>query len=250
MGQQLYGTIQRVMGISSVLVLDEAARVCGADILQGTAGQIHPYSVANSDIQLACIQSVARESSKKCAHQKVSHTSYTRIFLILSTTYRHPLPAAPRSTATFLIEGYLMSPQTIEEETKTERDPRAFNAYRHGLTGQVMIMTPSDEAAYTAHCQGFHQALAPEGAVEKSLAQSIADDQWRPSPTTNGASSARPPSISPASPRVWPNPTITSPTIPKSTPPSLRPSPGPPKPRTSTSCPSTRAAPSDAWNAT
>jgi len=72
-----------------------------------------------------------------------------------------------------------MSPQTIEEETKTERDPRAFNAYRHGLTGQVMIMTPSDEAAYTAHCQGFHQALAPEGAVEKSLAQSIADDQWR-----------------------------------------------------------------------
>jgi len=42
-----------------------------------------------------------------------------------------------------------------------------------------MIMTPDDEAAYTAHCQGFHQALAPEGAVEKSLAQSIADDQWR-----------------------------------------------------------------------
>ncbi|SPE23738.1 hypothetical protein SBA3_1030005 [Candidatus Sulfopaludibacter sp. SbA3] len=64
-------------------------------------------------------------------------------------------------------------------ETTTQRDTRAFNAYRHGLTGQVMIMTPSDEAAYTAHCQGFHQALAPEGAVEKSLAQSIADDQWR-----------------------------------------------------------------------
>jgi len=64
-------------------------------------------------------------------------------------------------------------------ETTTQRDPRAFNAYRHGLTGQVLIMTPHDEAAYTAHCQGFHQALAPEGAVEKSLAQSIADDQWR-----------------------------------------------------------------------
>ncbi|SPE38836.1 hypothetical protein SBA3_2980003 [Candidatus Sulfopaludibacter sp. SbA3] len=66
-----------------------------------------------------------------------------------------------------------------DTQTPTPRDPRAFNAYRHGLTGQVMIMTPDDEAAYTAHCQSFHQALAPEGAVEKSLAQSIADDQWR-----------------------------------------------------------------------
>ncbi|SPE42585.1 hypothetical protein SBA3_620011 [Candidatus Sulfopaludibacter sp. SbA3] len=66
-----------------------------------------------------------------------------------------------------------------DTQTPTPRDPRAFNAYRHGLTGQVMIMTSDDEAAYTAHCQGFHQSLAPEGAVEKSLAQSIADDQWR-----------------------------------------------------------------------
>ncbi|SPE40635.1 hypothetical protein SBA3_3800027 [Candidatus Sulfopaludibacter sp. SbA3] len=72
-----------------------------------------------------------------------------------------------------------MFAEATDPEQKTERDPRAFNAYRHGLTGQVMIMTPDDEAAYTAHCQGFHQALAPEGAVEKSLAQSIADDQWR-----------------------------------------------------------------------
>jgi len=72
-----------------------------------------------------------------------------------------------------------MSPQTTQPETNTKRDPRAFNAYRHGLTGQVMIMTPDDEAAYTAHCQGFHQDLAPEGAVEKSFAQSIADDRWR-----------------------------------------------------------------------
>jgi len=72
-----------------------------------------------------------------------------------------------------------MFAEAIDSETTTKRDPRAFNAYRHGLTGQVMIMTPSDEAAYSAHCQGFHQALAAEGAVEKSFAQSIADDRWR-----------------------------------------------------------------------
>ena len=60
-----------------------------------------------------------------------------------------------------------------------KRDPRAFNAYRHGLTGQVVIMTPADELAYKAHCQGFHKSLSPEGAVESSLVQSIADDRWR-----------------------------------------------------------------------
>ena len=34
----------------------------------------------------------------------------------------------------------------IQSELKP-RDPRALNAYRHGLTGQVLIMTPEDQAA-------------------------------------------------------------------------------------------------------
>ena len=59
------------------------------------------------------------------------------------------------------------------------RDPRALNAYRHGLTGQVLIMTPEDQAAYHQHCQNLKKALAPEGAFETGLAQSIADDRWR-----------------------------------------------------------------------
>ena len=59
------------------------------------------------------------------------------------------------------------------------RDPRALNAYRHGLTGQVLIMTPEDQAAYHQHCQNIKKALAPEGAFEAGLAQSIADDRWR-----------------------------------------------------------------------
>jgi len=59
------------------------------------------------------------------------------------------------------------------------RDPRALNAYRHGLTGQIVILTPADQAAYDHHCQGIHQSLAPEGALEIGLAQSIADDRWR-----------------------------------------------------------------------
>jgi hypothetical protein len=59
------------------------------------------------------------------------------------------------------------------------RDPRALNAYRHGLTGQVLILTPEDQAAYHQHCQSIKKALAPEGAFEAGLVQSIADDRWR-----------------------------------------------------------------------
>jgi len=64
-------------------------------------------------------------------------------------------------------------------ETKPQRDPRTFNAYRHGLTGQVRIMTPEDEAAYQAHCQGMVESLVPVGHFECDLVQSVADDRWR-----------------------------------------------------------------------
>jgi hypothetical protein len=59
------------------------------------------------------------------------------------------------------------------------RDPRALNAYRHGLTGQVLILTPEDEAAYKIHCQSIHDALVPVAGMEVELAQDIADDRWR-----------------------------------------------------------------------
>ncbi|MDR3702171.1 MAG: hypothetical protein P4L56_21170 [Candidatus Sulfopaludibacter sp.] len=71
-----------------------------------------------------------------------------------------------------------MSPEKSEVETKP-RDKRAFNAYRHGLTGQVLIIAPSDEQPYKDHCQSIHQYLAPVGGLEIDLAQQIADDRWR-----------------------------------------------------------------------
>ena len=71
-----------------------------------------------------------------------------------------------------------MGPETIEPESKP-RDRRAFNAYRHGLTGHVLVIEPNDEQAYKQHCQGIHQSFAPSGAMETDLVQSIADDRWR-----------------------------------------------------------------------
>ena len=64
------------------------------------------------------------------------------------------------------------------EETKP-RDRRAFNAYRHGLTGQVLVITPAEQAAYEKHCKGIHESLVPRDAMETDLVQSIADDRWR-----------------------------------------------------------------------
>ena len=60
-----------------------------------------------------------------------------------------------------------------------KRDPRALNAYRHGLTGHIHITSPEDKIAYDIHCKGLLEALGASGAVELELAQAIADDRWR-----------------------------------------------------------------------
>jgi hypothetical protein len=56
---------------------------------------------------------------------------------------------------------------------------RAFNAYRHGLTGHVLVIEPADQVAYDKHCRGIRESLAPSGALETDLVQSVADDRWR-----------------------------------------------------------------------
>jgi hypothetical protein len=59
------------------------------------------------------------------------------------------------------------------------RSTRSLNAYRHGLTGQIYLMTPADEHAYKKHCQDILRSLAPVGGMEVELAQAICDDRWR-----------------------------------------------------------------------
>ena len=68
----------------------------------------------------------------------------------------------------------------IDQSTASKpRDPRALNAYRHGLTGQIHLVTPAEQVAYEKHCRGYLESLAPVGAMETDLAQSIADNRWR-----------------------------------------------------------------------
>ena len=61
----------------------------------------------------------------------------------------------------------------------TPRDSRSLRAYRHGLTGQIILLTEADRIAYANHCQGFFKSLAPQGAIQNNLCQAIADDRWR-----------------------------------------------------------------------
>src|ERR1700752_140249 len=63
--------------------------------------------------------------------------------------------------------------------TPEGRKRSSLNAFRHGLTGQIVIHSPEDEQAFKTHCDGIREALAPVGALEIDLAQAIAEDRWR-----------------------------------------------------------------------
>ena len=54
-----------------------------------------------------------------------------------------------------------------------------LNAYKHGLTGQIHLLTAAEQTAFGAHCKSICEALAPVGALEIDIAQAIAEDRWR-----------------------------------------------------------------------
>jgi len=64
---------------------------------------------------------------------------------------------------------------------KTEKGKHRtrLNAYRHGLTGQICLLTAEEHEAFDQHCSGIRESLEPVGALELELAQSIAEDHWR-----------------------------------------------------------------------
>jgi hypothetical protein len=64
---------------------------------------------------------------------------------------------------------------------KTEKGKHRtrLNAYRHGLTGQINLLTADEHEAFDKRCTGIRESLDPVGALEIELAQSIAEDHWR-----------------------------------------------------------------------
>ena len=59
------------------------------------------------------------------------------------------------------------------------RDPRALNAYKHGLTGQVRLVSQLEQQAFDLHCRETLACFQPAPGFETSLAHSIADDRWQ-----------------------------------------------------------------------
>ncbi|MES1258424.1 MAG: hypothetical protein ABUS51_08335 [Acidobacteriota bacterium] len=55
----------------------------------------------------------------------------------------------------------------------------ALNAWRHGLTGQVATLPEEDRQAFEKFTTEIRHAYHPEGPLEKQIAQSIAEDEWR-----------------------------------------------------------------------
>jgi hypothetical protein len=68
---------------------------------------------------------------------------------------------------------------SVETRTESGTQRTRLNAYKHGLTGQIHLFTPEEHESFAKHCQSIVEALAPVGALEQGLAQSIAEDKWR-----------------------------------------------------------------------
>jgi hypothetical protein len=55
----------------------------------------------------------------------------------------------------------------------------SMNNLRHGLTGQINILPTEDREAHDNFCSELIDSLQPETPMEKQLAQSVAEDNWR-----------------------------------------------------------------------
>ncbi len=54
-----------------------------------------------------------------------------------------------------------------------------LNAFRHGLTSQVVVLPTEDVTAYEKFSSSYHLDLQPKGILETQLVQTLADIQWR-----------------------------------------------------------------------
>src|ERR1700738_1888352 len=86
------------------------------------------------------------------------------------------IDSVPRDRAAITRANAAKSPGPKTDEGK-RRSSR--NALKHGLTGQTVVMPGEDMQAYEALAKSFHKDLAPKGAVQLHLCNSLADISWR-----------------------------------------------------------------------
>src|SRR5258708_5138126 len=64
-------------------------------------------------------------------------------------------------------------------KTEAGKKRSSLNAYRHGFTGQTIILPAQDLVAYQAFTRTFFDRYKPVDIIEKQLVQSLADTSWR-----------------------------------------------------------------------
>jgi len=84
------------------------------------------------------------------------------------------MPSMDQLVANLANAQHSTGPKTEKGKHRTR-----LNAYRHGLTGQICLLTADEQQAFDQHCTGIRESLEPVGALELDLAQSIAEDRWR-----------------------------------------------------------------------
>jgi hypothetical protein len=63
--------------------------------------------------------------------------------------------------------------------TSPEGKKRAsLNSFRHGFTGQTVIVLESEGPIYKSHCADYHAEFRPRGKFETDLVQEMADLRW------------------------------------------------------------------------
>jgi hypothetical protein len=55
----------------------------------------------------------------------------------------------------------------------------SLNAIRHGLSGRTVVLPNEDVNLYQSFCQELMAELAPKSSLERELAQTVIDQQWR-----------------------------------------------------------------------
>src|SRR5579862_2428308 len=64
-------------------------------------------------------------------------------------------------------------------KTEEGKQRSRVNAYKHGLTGQTLLLSAEERTFYDQHVQGYMDVYKPATQPEKVLVQIIADDYWR-----------------------------------------------------------------------
>ena len=63
--------------------------------------------------------------------------------------------------------------------TVAGKENSRYNALRHGLTSQMVVMPTEDPQIYERHLKSFNDEYQPQSATEANLVQALADTAWR-----------------------------------------------------------------------